>query len=87
MKVDREVVSRRAKAPPERDVRKQMLAWRDDQLVDVRIGPDDIGRLWLDDVGDVGIREMLPQRTHRRRGEYDVANLAQSDQQDTGRMG
>jgi hypothetical protein len=87
MKVDGEVVSPGAKAPSERDVRQQVLAWRDDQLVDVGIGPDDVGRLWLDDVGHVGIREMLAQRTYRRRGEYDVANLAQSDQQETGRIG
>jgi hypothetical protein len=84
VEIDREVVSGRAKPPTERDVRKQMPAWRDDQLIDVRVGPDHVGRLRFDEVGDVGVSKMPSQRPDCGRGEDDVANLAQADQQDTG---
>ena len=65
MKIDREVVSRRAQPAAERDVREEMPARGDDQLVDVRIGRDDGGRERFDQVGDVGVRKPLAQRAQR----------------------
>ena len=36
----------------------------------------------FDDVGEVCVGKPPPQRVHRRRGEDDVANLAETDEQD-----
>ncbi len=55
---------------------------RHDQFVDVRAGRDDGGRERFDQVGDAGIRKPLPDRAQRRRGEDDVADFAQSNEQD-----
>ncbi len=82
MEIDRQVVSRRAQPAAERDVREQMSAGGDDQLVDVWIGADDIRRPRFDEVGDVGIREPLAQPAERRRREHDIPDLAQADEED-----
>ena len=85
MKINREIVSLAAQPSPERKVAEQAAqpagARRDDHLVEMRVVDDDRRSGGLDDVGEVRIREPLPQRMDSRRGEDDVTNLSQADEQ------
>ena len=60
-----------------------MRPWRDDQLVDVAAGRDDGGGKGLDEIRQVGVRKVSPHRAQGRRGEDDVADFPQADQEDT----
>ena len=53
----------------------------DDQFVDVGIPVDNRCGVGLDDVGDVGVRILPPERAEERRREDHVANRAQPDEQ------
>ena len=55
---------------------------RDDDVVEMWVATDDRLGGRLDDVGEMGIRIVAPQRPDERGGEGDVADQAQPDQQD-----
>jgi hypothetical protein len=60
-------------------------ARRDDHLVQMRIVPNDRSSGRLDKVGEVRIGKTRAQRGNRRRGEDDVADFAEADEQDPRR--
>jgi hypothetical protein len=55
----------------------------DDQFVDVRIALDNGRGVWFNDVGDVRVRIVAPERAEERCRENDVSNRTQPDQQDS----
>src|SRR5262249_58427554 len=85
VKINRDVEPLRAQPPPECDVAGEPAqsagSRRDHDLVQVRIVRDDRRGRRLDDVGEVRVRQSLPQRVKRRRGEDDVANLPQANEE------
>ena len=86
MKVDGEVVPPGAEPPAERQVVAQAAepprARRHNHLIEMRVVDDDRGCRRLDDVGEVRAGEAVPQSMHGGRGERDVTNLAETNQQD-----
>ncbi len=85
MKVDRNIVSRAAQAPGEREVESQAGGTggprRYDHFVEVPVARDDRRRLGLDHVRQVTVGEPTPNRTNGGRGEDDVANHAEPEQE------
>src|SRR5207248_9019931 len=88
VKVDGQVVARALEAPGKLQVCGELDEGvpfrRDDDLVDARVALDDRRRRRLDEVGDVSLRKPVTQGANRRRREHDVADLAETDKEDSG---
>jgi hypothetical protein len=87
MKIDRHVVPAGAEPSRKPEVvanpRQALTAGRDDDVVEVGVPGDDRRGGGLDDVSDVSVRIPLSHTSDGRRREYDVANLAKAEQEDT----
>jgi hypothetical protein len=85
MKVDREIELPGPQTAAKRQIVEQSphaaAPRRHDDLVQMRITGDDGRRGRLDDIGEVGVRKSPAQGMDGRRGEDDIANLAQPNQE------
>jgi len=87
VKIDREIEA----APPEVERQPQIVTeparrigcGRDDDLIEVRIVPDDWRRQRLDEVRQARIGKRLSNSADRRRRQDDVANQAKADEKDS----
>jgi hypothetical protein len=90
VKVDGEVVALCAQSARESEVAQQAAhaggARRDDDLIQMRVVDDDRRRGRLDDIAEMRVRESAAQRVNRRRGEHDITNLPQADEEDAHRV-
>jgi len=90
MKVDREIELPGPQPAAKRQVVEQSppaaAPRRDDDLVQMRIAGDDRRRRRLDDIGEMGARKPPAQGMDGRRGEDDIANLAQPNQEDPAEL-
>ena len=84
MKIDGEIEALHAQPADERKIRCQPRAWRDDDLVQVRIRGDERRGMGFDEVGEVRVRETRADAPDCRRREHDIANLTKTDQKDPG---
>jgi hypothetical protein len=86
VEVDRQVVLRRSQAPTEREVGSQSnettLARRDDHLVQRRVRRDDGSGRRLDEITQMGVGKAIANGSDGRRREDDIADLAQTNQED-----
>jgi hypothetical protein len=84
VQVDRDVVAAPRQSSSGGEVvsqpRKTAAPRDDDQFVDVRIALDNGRGVWLNDIGDVCVRIVAPERAEERCRENDVSNRTQPDQ-------
>jgi len=85
VEINREIVPGRPQPAAEREIRQQVGTRRHNHLVDPRIRSDDRRRQRFDQIGEMGVWKMMPERGQRRCGEDNVANLAEANQQDANR--
>ena len=87
VKVDRDVEPIMPKAKPEEDVgvcpSPSSVSVRDDELVQMRVSSHDRFRRRLDQVREMRRGKALAQRVNRRGRKNDVADLAQTDEEDS----
>jgi hypothetical protein len=87
MKIDREIVMLAPQAARQPEIGEQAVARRNEHAVQVRIAEDDGGRSGFDDIREMRIWQMLPERANRGGREDDVTNLAKSNEQNVHRAG
>ena len=86
MQIDRHVETATSEAPGRHDVvaesREAPAPRDDDHFVDVRVSFDDGRRIRLDEIRQVCVRVVPPERAQEWRGEHHIAERAQPDEQD-----
>jgi hypothetical protein len=82
MKINRKIVAAAPQLPAEREVGEQAAALGDDDVVQRAALQNDRRGDRLDNVGEMRTGKMLAKRTNGRGGEDDVANFAETDEQD-----
>ena len=89
VEVDGDVVVRGLEPASQRDVghhaAQSSRARSDDDVVEMRVVKDDRRGRRFDDVGEVGVGKPPAQRVDRRRREDHVANLPETNEQDSGK--
>ena len=87
MKVDRDILVRGLEPASQRDVghhaAQPARPRSDDDVVEMRVAKDDRRSGGLDEVGEVGVGEPAAQRVDRRRREDHVANLPETNEEDS----
>ena len=86
MQIDGDVEAPAPQPPRERDVVEQTPqrpgVWAPRSVVEMRVAVKNRSGRGLDDIGEMGVGIAAPKRPDERRGEDDVADQAQADEED-----